>query len=44
MFEKLIEKYLGTHEGRRKLFRWFFIISLFMLILGYAIILILYLR
>jgi hypothetical protein len=45
MIEKIVKKLrLETEEGRRRLFKWFTFISLFMLILGYAIILFLLLK
>lgn len=45
MIEWLIKKLrLETEEGRRRLFKWITFISLFMLILGYAIMLFLLLR
>jgi len=44
MLEKFTKKWLRTEGGRRKLFKWFVFISLFMLVLGYGIMLFLLLK
>ena len=44
MLEKLIKKHLNTEKGRRRLFRMFVFISLFMLVLGYILMLYFFLK